>query len=194
MPELLLHDDDENLLMSAIRIERVDASDDELLAVVTRMCMETVLETIPEFLGQEAIARRHLPNFEFDAMRAMIAESAARPEHRILVATSDGVVVGYSIVSVKRNEAGELYGYLFSRGVAGSYRRQGIATMLLRAAEAWFLEHGIVYAQAETHLTNVPLQTLLMNHGFAVVEQGAGAWPSLVLRKSYPALCGCAVR
>lgn len=173
--------------MSVIRIERVDASEEDRLAVVTRMCMETVLETIPEFLGQEAIARHHLSNFEFDAMRAMITASAALPEHRILVAISDDVVVGYSIVSVKRNEAGELYGYLFSRGVARPYRRQGIATMLLKAAETWFLQRGIVYAQAETHRENVPLQTLLLNHRFAVVEQGVGAWPYLVLRKSYVA-------
>ena len=46
--------------MSTIRIEDVDASDEPRLTAVTRMCMATVLETIPEFEGSEEIARRHL--------------------------------------------------------------------------------------------------------------------------------------
>lgn len=170
--------------MPHIKIDIVDDADVTCLALVTRMCMETVLETIPEFYGKEEVARQHLPNFEFGEMYSMMCRSASHPEHRILVATSGDVIVGYSIVSLKSNADGTRFGYLFSRGVAEPYRRRGIATRLLLAAEEWFRRNGAAYAQAETHESNAPLRELLTRNGFAVVEHGVGSWPFVVLRKS----------
>jgi ribosomal protein S18 acetylase RimI-like enzyme len=166
-------------------IEQVTASDTERLAVITGMCMMTVLETIPEFGGDENVARQSLPNFTFQQLQEMLERSAASQAHRILAAvTADGRVVGYSIVSLKVDDAGLPYGYLFSRGVRHEHRRQGIASRLLEVAEEWFAGNGVDYLRAETHTGNVALRSLLEQHGFAVTATEAGAWPYHVLQKS----------
>jgi ribosomal protein S18 acetylase RimI-like enzyme len=154
------------------------------LAAVTRMCMETVLETIPEFGGSEATARAHLPNFSFDEMRAMLTTGAASENQRILAVVADGgEVVGYSLFSVKTDDRGVTYGYLFSRRVAPPHRRRGIATRLLGEAHAWFRSRGARYARAETHASNRALQSLLGRHGYLAHGPYEAAWPYVVLEK-----------
>jgi ribosomal protein S18 acetylase RimI-like enzyme len=155
------------------------------LDAVTRMCVVTVLETIPEFGGSATMALAHLPNFTFDKMRAMLATSAVSDEHRILAVMDDGgAVVGYSIFSVKTDDLGVTYGYLFSRGVAASHRRRGIVTRLLDEAHSWFRSRGARYARAETHVSNTALQSLLGKHGYVSDGPFEAAWPYLVLERA----------
>lgn len=166
------------------RIQRLRAADARLLDEVTRMCMATVLETIPEFGGEARRAREALPNFTFEQMRAMLEKGSADEAQRILAAVDEqGRACGYSAFLLKRDEKGTRYGYLFSRGVEPGRRRQGIATRLLMEAEAWFRAEGASYVRAETHVGNSALRTLLQKHGFRAEGPFEGAWPYYVLRK-----------
>lgn len=147
--------------------------------------MATVLETIPEFEGSAERARALLPNFSFEQMRAMFAASCANDAHRIIaVLDEQGNVCGYSAYSIKVDAGGNRYGHLFSRGVASSHRRRGIASCLLHDAELWFREEGATYIQAETHTTNAALRALLEKHGFMATGPLDGHWPYYVLRKN----------
>jgi len=154
------------------------------LDAVTRMCMETVLETIPEFGGSAAAALAQLPNFTFEQMRAMLATSAANEDHRILAVIDGSTVVGYSIFSVKIDEQGVRYGYLFSRGVAVSHRRRGIAARLLEDAHSWFRSRRAQYSRAETHVSNAAALSLFRSHGYRAQGPFKAAWEYYVLEKS----------
>ncbi|MBC7932839.1 MAG: GNAT family N-acetyltransferase [Rubrivivax sp.] len=155
-----------------------------MLDEVTRMCMATVLETIPEFEGDARRVFEVLPNFTFEQMRAMLEGDCRNDLHRIMAAVDEeGHVRGYSAYSLKRDSEEKLYGYLFSRGIDPKYRRQGIAARLLEGEEAWFRSEGAEYIQAETHVTNVALRTLLEKHGFSLSGPVKGHWPYYILRK-----------
>ncbi len=146
--------------------------------------MATVLETIPEFEGDARRAQEALPNFTFEQMRAMLEGDCRNDAYRIMAAVNEAErVCGYSAYSLKRNPDGKLYGYLFSRGIDPRYRRRGIATRLFEEAELWFRDEGAEYIQAETHITNVALRTLLEKHGFSLSGPFKGLWSYYILRK-----------
>jgi ribosomal protein S18 acetylase RimI-like enzyme len=148
--------------------------------------MATVLETIPEFEADTGKAFEVLPNFTFEQMRAMLERDCLSDKHRIMAALDEeNHVRGYSAYSLKQDSAGKLYGYLFSRGVDVKYRRRAIATRLLDEAETWFRDEGAEYVQAETHVTNVALRTLLVKHGFTLSGPFEGHWPYYILRKEF---------
>ena len=151
---------------------------------ITRQCMATVLDTIPELAGDPEIARRHVANFTFEAMRDMIAGRLDAPTHRTLVAEADGVVVGYAIAFRKPDPEGRLQGYLFSLGVRPEVRRQGVATALLDEVERWFAAGPAPdYLLAHTHVTNHATRALLGRRGFVEHERFEQPWPHLSLRR-----------
>ncbi len=165
------------------RIRDLDQASEAELDAVTRMCMATVLDTIPEFERDEERARRFLPNFTFDRMRDMIRADFPKATHRFLVAVdAGGTVVGHSMFSRKVTPEGRRYGYFFSRYVAPEHRRRGIAARLMEEAMAWFDGYDWDWLLAHTHASNEPLRRLFERHAFRVVERHDEPWPSLTLR------------
>ena len=159
-------------------------SDSQLLDEVTRLCMSTVLETIPEFGGDVGRAHAILTNFTVEQMRTMLENASRNDAHRIMAAIDEsGHACGYSIYSLRHDPDGKLYGYLFSRGIVPEWRRRGIATQLLAIAEEWFGHEHAEYIQAETHVTNVALRTLLERQGFTASGPFEGNWPYYILHK-----------
>lgn len=117
--------------MPTYAIRGLDKESEAELDQVTRWCMAAVLETIPEFEGSEAKARVELPNFSFDAMRAMIHADFVRPTHRFLVAVdADGRLVGHSMLSCRVDPQGAPFGYFWrSCHFRGSMRQaMGVRT------------------------------------------------------------------
>lgn len=165
------------------RVRVLDPANEAEIDTVTRMCMATVLDTIPEFEHDEERARKALPNFTFGQMREMIRADLPKPTHRFLVATDpSGRVVGHSMISRKVDPAGQRYGYFFSRYVAPPHRRRGISARLMQEALAWFDGYDWDYLLAHTHASNTPLQGLFARFGFRVVERCDTPWSSLTLR------------
>lgn len=168
---------------AAYRIRDLDPGSECEIDTVTRMCMATVLDTIPEFEHDEARARSFLPNFTFARMRDMIRADLPKSTHRFLVAVDgDGEVVGHSMISRKVTPDGRRYGYFFSRYVEPGHRRRGVAARLMEEALAWFGGYDWDHLLAHTHASNEPLRRLFERHGFRVAERHDEPWPSLTLR------------
>lgn len=167
--------------MSILQLQRTDTAQ---LQAVTKMCMQTVLETIPEFGGDTTKAQVVLPNFTFEQMFAMIQADCDKPSHRICVGLDDNQnIQSYMLLSLRHNPQGQRYGYIFSMGVVAEIRRSGSGTQLLYAAEQWFRAEECIYIQAETHVTNLGLQALFQRKGFTATHQDGGPWPSYRLVK-----------
>lgn len=150
---------------------------------VSRWCIETVLDTIPEFERSHERARAALPNFTFEQMRDMIRADFERTTHRFLVAVDDeDRLVGHSMVSRKVDDGGRRFGYFFTRYVDPDHRRQGVGSALLSTALAWFDEQRWDYLLAQTHAMNDAARTLFERRGFMVVERQTEPWPALTLR------------
>jgi len=166
-----------------ITVREINKTDPEELALVTRRCMATVLETVPEFEAREDLAQQALGNFSFQQMSNMIQEDFSNPSKRIMVATVDASIIGHAIYSVKHDTDGNLYGFCFSRYVLPEYRRLGAATALLSDAIEWFKKNGAMYVIAHTHVTNVSLKNLFTKFGFSTSGPFDGPTKYFLLRK-----------
>lgn len=166
----------------------IDKSSAAELEIVTRMCMTTILETIPEYGGDAEVAKSKIPNFDFDQMSTMIKNDFPKDTHRFLVVVDPTAppphIVGHSMISLKRDSEGRPYGKFFSRYVEPAYRRRGLARRMLREALRWFESRGAVYAQAETHDTNDKLRAVFEQAGFSVVERHTSPFAYVVLRRA----------
>lgn len=141
--------------------------------------MLTILETLPESRQDPDL----LPNFSARAMAEMYGEGRENPKHRYWVVTEpSGMVVGHAIALLRVDDAGELFGYSYSRYVLPAHRRAGIGRALLREAIAWWREQGAAYVMAHTHPTNAALLGLFKGAGFVEHERTNKRWPSVALR------------
>jgi GNAT superfamily N-acetyltransferase len=163
----------------------IDKTNEVEIDIVTKRCMDTVLETIPEFENDPQKAHTAFGNFTFDQMKQMIGGSLSSSNHRTLVVVDDETnqLIGHAIFSVKEDSDGRIYGSCYSRYVMPSFRRIGIASALLSAAEQWWTSKGAEYATAQTHIGNIALQKLFNNHGFSVSEEKTGKFPFFELKK-----------
>ena len=136
--------------------------------MVVRRCMETVLETVPEFKGKAELALKTFPNFTHEQMAEMFRGVYDNPVHQILLAEdeSSGEILGHAIYSIKTDEQGVDFGFCFSRYVTPSVRRKGVASALLQAQESWWRTNGAKYAVARTHERNTKLQKLFEKRGY----------------------------
>jgi GNAT superfamily N-acetyltransferase len=167
-------------------LRALDSQSPDELHLVTERCMETVLETIPEFEGRIELARAALPNFSHEEMSAMIRSDLYDANKRLMVAVAGNQIVGQALYSVKQDEHGVTYGFCYSRYVHPDHRKQGVATALLRDALAWFTAMSARYAIAHTHVTNVALQRLFLASGFSLDGPFEGRWPYYLLKKQLP--------
>jgi len=81
----------------------------------------------------------------------------------ILVAVKDGGVSGCAILLFRRNST---KARLYSFAVDARYRRQGIASNLLFAAEQCAMTHQCLALRLETRLDNIPMQQLIAQQGY----------------------------
>lgn len=157
--------------MSYFVREHIPEHSDEMDIIVQR-CMETVLETIPEFQGKTELAQQVFSNFTFEQMKGMISGNVGHPNHQILVSEDKHTkeVVGHFIFSIKQDSEHQMYGFCYSCYIHPKHRRRGIAQRLLTEAESWWRERGAMYAVASTHTTNIKLQNLFLKNGYQLIE------------------------
>ena len=114
----------------------------------------------------------------------MYRSHADNPLHRYLLAVdADDQPVGHAIALLRLDGEGVRHGYSYTRYVLPEHRRRGLARHLLQTALGWWQAQEAAYILAHTHPTNHALQALFVSEGFRVVEQRAGRWPSVVLRR-----------
>ena len=165
-----------------MQIREIDKQSDEELRIVTERCMETILETIPEFEGSQVKAKKILPNFDYVQMSTMIAADFSDPSKRIIFATNTDKLVGQILYSVKTDEEGRNYGSFFSAYVLPEQRRHGMAKALLEDSLHWLDEQNVEYVLAQTHITNEKVLSLVKQFGFSVLGPIQKNWSYYTLR------------
>lgn len=152
-------------------IREIDFESNQELEIVTKRCMWTVLETIPEFENDPEKVRKQFKNFSFNEMKAMIKSDFGKENHRLLVALNNkDKLIGQSIFSLKKDEAQVKYGSCFSRYVVPEYRKIGIGSKLLEIAEEWWNKKEAAYVVSQTHIKNYNLRGLFCKMGYEVSE------------------------
>jgi GNAT superfamily N-acetyltransferase len=81
-----------------------------------------------------------------------------------LVAEEDGAVRGYLDMSV---QSWHLTGWVDNMAVAKEYRRQGVATALIRKASEWARQQGLNKLMLEIQTKNHPAICFSQKNGFA---------------------------
>jgi ribosomal protein S18 acetylase RimI-like enzyme len=96
----------------------------------------------------------------------------------VLVAEHEGEVVGYIDASVQRptrpDEAGQPWCSINNVVVKCGRRRQGIGSMLLRAAEAWACEKGLAQVRLEVFEFNARARVLYKRLGYDTISRQMG--------------------
>ena len=94
-----------------------------------------------------------------------LAAYLAEPRHMMVLAVSDGLVVGQAraIVHLSPDQAPELY--IDNMGVTPDLWRRGIGGRLLDELMAWGRERGCGYAWLGTELDNVEARALYESRG-----------------------------
>jgi ribosomal protein S18 acetylase RimI-like enzyme len=87
------------------------------------------------------------------------------PSERILIAESDGEIVGFLMCGIKAIE-GEEVGVIGYLGVLKRYRRKGIATALAIEAGRYFLENRLRKVIAEVYFLNKESYKFMQGFGF----------------------------
>ncbi len=106
----------------------------------------------------------HEDFFDTDALRddqlsGRFLDSITSETSCTLVATADGVIVGYA--SIRVSDQPDFYRIKHVGRVSGlmvdpAFRRRGIATQLLVEAKRWFREQGVKYFTVFAATTNEP--------------------------------------
>lgn len=93
--------------------------------------------------------------FDPSELHAALEKIMRSEDAALFVAESDGHVVGLAEVYLRHDEpdpaiVAHCYGYLQSLMVDPAFRRRGIATQLMAAAEGWAKAHGAVEVRLQT--------------------------------------------
>lgn len=112
------------------------------------------------------------------------AEWPARFDTRhwgLLAAFQDRQRVGGAVVAHRTPDLEFLadQALLWDIRVAPEVRRQGIGSVLLRAAECWAAERGCTECRVETQDVNVPASQFYARHGYRLERVEPGAYPDL---------------
>ena len=96
--------------------------------------------------------------------------SAGQPRHAVFVAELDGRVGGVITLAERPHFSGQTDAYVGELIVAAGLERRGIATALMRAAEAWAARQGYAFITLETGAANDPARKLYATLGFLEEE------------------------
>lgn len=101
---------------------------------------------------------------------AFLAAYLAEPKHMMVLAVSDGVVVGQTrgMIHLSPDQPPGLY--IDNMGVTPALWRRGIGGRLLDELTAWGEEHGCRYAWLGTELDNVEARGLYESRRFKGAE------------------------
>ena len=111
--------------------------------------------------GDDALVKRIAEDVFDEPVRPdRLAAYLASPGHFMIVALSDGIIVGQCAAVIHRHpdKVSELY--IDEVGVSPAYQRQGIARKMLDAMFAIGREHGCEEAWVGTEPDNVPARAL----------------------------------
>jgi ribosomal protein S18 acetylase RimI-like enzyme len=129
-------------------------------------------------LGAEIVRVHHATNpkrfFWFDGIEAgyaaWLGQEIERPEAVVLVAESDGKIVGYAYGAIEPRDWGILvdrHGAFHDLCVEESARRRGIGRALATAMIARLMQLGAPRILARAMVQNTPAQRLVEQLGFA---------------------------
>jgi ribosomal protein S18 acetylase RimI-like enzyme len=96
--------------------------------------------------------------------------SADEPGHAVFVAEPDGRVGGVITLSERAHFSGQTDAYVGELIVAAGLERRGIATELMRAAEAWAAQRDYAFITLETGAANDRARKLYAALGFLEEE------------------------
>lgn len=154
----------------AIRIREYVESDFKRL-------VEMATDLIDQMSKLDSLKRfRARGNFDGETyVRARLRE--VNEQHgRILIAEDAGNAVGYVMATIRESSGADALNKIpFKQGeidalfIAESHQRQGIATKLLTAIEAFFLENGCDYSCVGCLATNDSVRKLYAKNGY--IEQ-----------------------
>ncbi|MBN1201719.1 MAG: GNAT family N-acetyltransferase [Anaerolineae bacterium] len=125
-------------------------------------------------MALERLCPRGLPEPFVHYRRRFIDRAALFPDHQLLVAEQEDVIVGVVAVCVKRTQIGGQpvsLGYVFDLRTDPTVRRQGIGQALLQAADDYLIGRGIDGAYGHIVTTNIPSLNLFAKHGYRRVRQ-----------------------
>jgi aminoglycoside 6'-N-acetyltransferase I len=91
------------------------------------------------------------------------------PEHLLVLALEDGVVVGQCAAVIHRHPDKPVEVYIDEVGTASTHLRRGIATAMLKEMFAWAREYGCTYGWLGTELDNLEANGL-----YEKVKNGPG--------------------
>lgn len=149
--------------MSNYRIRVIDR---DSAAEVTWVA-ERMRATLVEVLGEERGGSMY--THEWLEQRVRWHLDAEQCIGQVFVAeTSDGRLVGHTIVRVDRDGDGRDIGLFSTTYVEPSARRDGVATSLLARGEAWMQERGLTEAVTYTDEDNTRLQNLYLGRGYSM--------------------------
>jgi ribosomal protein S18 acetylase RimI-like enzyme len=95
---------------------------------------------------------------------------AGEPAHAVFVAELDGRVGGVITLGERPHFSGQTDAYVGELIVAAGLERRGIATELMRAAEAWARRQGYAFITLDTGAANDPARKLYAALGFLEEE------------------------
>lgn len=92
-----------------------------------------------------------------------------KPSYRVLVGILDDQIAGYLVAAILEYppiKTVERYGFIQEVAVDPAFRRRGLATSLLDAAEQWLRDCGVGQIEARVEINNAPSQALFREAGF----------------------------
>ena len=106
-------------------------------------------------------------------------DTAAQPGHAVYVAIAGDRVVGVVSIREQNHFTGQADAYVGELAVASGMERRGIATALMKTAEAWAAQCGLAFVTLHTGAANQPARSLYRRLGYDEEE--------LLLTKAIPA-------
>lgn len=108
------------------------------------------------------------------AVTEMFAQALASPDTAVFVAEAEGQVVGYVQVRIvpPAREASMIQpraGAEVGIAVLTAFRRRGLGTALMRAAQAWVVQQGAEFMLLDCHAANAAAIRLYEQLGFQTV-------------------------
>jgi GNAT superfamily N-acetyltransferase len=146
--------------MAKVQIRRAEASD-----------LAAVLDLWEEMMSYHArLDRRFQPTVDARApFRETLEQWMSDESKRVLVAESEGKILGYTIGHMAENPPiFELryYGHVSDICVAPDWRRRGVGRQLFAALHSWFDQHGLSVLQLSVAARNPVSRAFWREMGF----------------------------